>query len=696
MGQLKVFLSASKSANPINVQIIRDMLKKRGCLVFEYDPADPNEQMLGCDLLYIIPPEACDVIPRITVGRGQYEAIRRWEKEKSKETVVITNYLNKEFVFTRMEQITNRVCNRTRIGYVSTNLFGFDMNYNKMCKLAKFIDKPQAVHCANQQQWDFAASKLGRTDKIGYNDCGDIISIDSPNNSFFSTSTKANSYEILSFEAWCKLNDYSVSEPKWYETLKVGDKVKCIANRHGFYTRKIGDIFIIQKDYSDRNRIWYNLDSSEMFEEFELVSRLVDEKPVDPKIALLERAIKEYPIGTKFNSVASYSLTTGLHVKHTPKFNFAGNIGTKDNGENGIIYNAASGKWAEKIQENVTPIKDLPLEQWYKKDGFIVHLYHKNSVWGFHNGQWFESEAFSEEGLVKISEYDTLSLFKAEILKRYPSKVFTDLCNSLDFEIKNESISVNNKVTQIYIPVKPNLACANVSARIFDRGVWAKEVSVKPVEVTKSKFEVGKWYKYAAHTTNVWYIKYQKTDSNGIFIASEYIDNKRIYKNNLNNFTCGKADSKKVLLTDLSEIQQYLPEGHPDKIVTEKPNEFGYLVALVVGAGGVKYMKEGDIGKCISDNEFVFVVPGISHQIWAGSKGSTDFKWFKTLGEAEAFARTLDFDAAQECKHSVDCSKKLDLGLDKMYGVSGLYGNPFTILSKITKKKKLLKISTII
>ena len=695
MGQLKVFLSASKSANPINVQIIRDMLKKRGCFVFEYDPADPNEQMLGCDLLYIIPPEACDVIPRITVGRGQYEAIRRWEKEKSKETVVITNYLNKEFVFTRMEQITSRVCNRTRIGNVSTDLFGFDMNYSEMCKLAKFIDKPQAVHCANQQQWDFAASKLGRTDKIGYNDCGDIISIDSPNNSFFSTSTKANSYEILSFEAWYKLNDYSVSEPKWYETLKVGDKVKCIANKRGFYSRKIGDIFIIQKDYSDRNRIWYNLDSSEMFEEFELVSRLVDEKPVDPKIALLERAIKEYPIGTKFNSAASF-LATGLHVKHTPRFNRNGNIATRDNAENGIIYNAASGKWAEKIQENVTPIKDLPLEQWYKKDGFIVHLYHKNSVWGFHNGQWFESKEFSEEGLVKISEYDTLSLFKAEILKRYPSKVFTDLCNSLDFEIKNESISVNNKVTQIYIPVKPNPARANASARIFDKGVWAKEVSVKPVEVTKSKFEVGKWYKYVAYTTNVWYIKYQKTDSNGIFIASEYIDNRRIYRNNLNNFTCGKADSKKVLLTNLSGIQQYLPEGHPDKIVIEKPNEFGYLVALVDGAQGVTYMKRGDIGKCISDSEFVFVVPGISHKIWAGSKRSTNFKWFKTLGEAEAFARTLDFDAVQECKHSVDCSKKLDLGLDKMYGVSGLYGNPFTILSKITKKKKLLKISTII
>lgn len=699
MGQLKVFLSASKSANPINVQIIRDILKKRGCLVFEYDPADPNEQMLGCDLLYIIPPEACDVVPRITVGRGQYEAIRRWEKEKSKKTVVITNYLNKEFVFTRMEQITSRVCNRTRIGDVNTDLFGFDMNYNEMYKLAKFTDKPQAVHCANQQQWDFAASKLGRTDKIGYNGCGDIISIDSPNNSFFSTSNKANSYEILSFEDWCKLNDYSVNEPKWYETLKVGDKVKCIANKYDYSSRKVGQILTINEDFTKRGKISFNYDASDSFDEFILVSRASDNKPVDPKIALLERAIKEYPIGTKFNSAASF-LATGLHVKNVPRFNRNGNIGTRDNAENGIIYNAASGKWAEKIQEDVTPIKDLPLGQWYKKDGFIVHLYYKNSVWGFHNGQWFESEAFSEEGLVKISEYDTLSLFKAEILKRYPSKVFTDLCNSLDFEIKNELFSLNNKGTQIYIPVKPNPARANASARIFDKGVWAKEVSVKPVEVTKSKFEVGKWYKYVAHTTNVWYIKYQKTDSNGIFIASEYIDNRRIYKNNLNNFTCGEANSEKVLLTDLSEIQQYLPEGHPDKIIVEKSNEFGYLVALKNNPNGVSSMKKGDIGICVNKKEFIFDSHNIEHLkgiIWSGNgEDCVEFKWFKTLGEAEAFARTLDFDAAQECKHSVDCSKKLDLGLDKMYGVSGLYGNPFTILSKITKKKKLLKISTII
>ena len=37
----------------------------------------------------------------------------------------------------------------------------------------------------------------------------------------------------------------------------------------------------------------------------------------------------------------------------------------------------------------------------------------------------------------------------------------------------------------------------------------------------------------------------------------------------MNNFTCGTADSEKELVTDLSEIQQYLPDGHPDKIVKE-------------------------------------------------------------------------------------------------------------------------------
>ena len=65
----------------------------------------------------------------------------------------------------------------------------------------------------------------------------------------------------------------------------------------------------------------------------------------------------------KVISAASF-LTTGLHVKHTPRFNRNGNIATRDNAENGIIYNAASGKWAEKIQENVV------IAPWWSHDIF--------------------------------------------------------------------------------------------------------------------------------------------------------------------------------------------------------------------------------------------------------------------------------------------------------------------------------------
>lgn len=77
----------------------------------------------------------------------------------------------------------------------------------------------------------------------------------------------------------------------------------------------------------------------------------------------------------------------------------------------------------------------------------------------------------------------------------------------------------------------------------------------------KQEFIVGKWYKY-----NNWYIKYLK-NSNGYFRSSEEIFNKE-HKIIESNF--GECDKEKVLLTDLNEISDYLPEGHVDKIMTIK------------------------------------------------------------------------------------------------------------------------------
>lgn len=82
----------------------------------------------------------------------------------------------------------------------------------------------------------------------------------------------------------------------------------------------------------------------------------------------------------------------------------------------------------------------------------------------------------------------------------------------------------------------------------------------------KPTFEVGKWYKY-----NGWYIKYLKHSDSGAWISSEEIDCDCKYRKTNNPYGGKNVDSNKILLTDLSEIQQYLPDGHPDKIV--KPNE---------------------------------------------------------------------------------------------------------------------------
>jgi len=78
------------------------------------------------------------------------------------------------------------------------------------------------------------------------------------------------------------------------------------------------------------------------------------------------------------------------------------------------------------------------------------------------------------------------------------------------------------------------------------------------------KFIEGKWYKYSG-----WYIKYLRTDGNKAgymyFIASETINVDKKYNKTEGSF--GYADNEKVLLTDLTEIQQYLPNNHPDKII---------------------------------------------------------------------------------------------------------------------------------
>lgn len=102
---------------------------------------------------------------------------------------------------------------------------------------------------------------------------------------------------------------------------------------------------------------------------------------------------------------------------------------------------------------------------------------------------------------------------------------------------------------------------------------WGANIPAEYFEIMEDKktfgFEEGKWYK-----TENYYIKYSYTET----VEGTHSYNK-IWGEIVNHGEYKKFDylantgmeTELKILTDLSEIQQYLPEGHPDKFKVETP-----------------------------------------------------------------------------------------------------------------------------
>lgn len=94
--------------------------------------------------------------------------------------------------------------------------------------------------------------------------------------------------------------------------------------------------------------------------------------------------------------------------------------------------------------------------------------------------------------------------------------------------------------------------------------------SLLPWESEESKFIVGKWYKI----NNCWYAKFKTIHNSGNYWRHlEVIDYNGSYRSETRNLDNNWKSIPIVLLEDLSEIQQYLPDGHPDKIGDKKIEE---------------------------------------------------------------------------------------------------------------------------
>jgi hypothetical protein len=262
------------------------------------------------------------------------------------------------------------------------------------------------------------------------------------------------------------------------------------------------------------------------------------------KNQLIEEAKNRYLPGTKIKSAYTGSVyDVVLHDKL-----FITNSGNIDNGGKGYLYYNAN--WAEIISK---PESNLKVED-------LV-----------------EGEVYC--GLIKSSK--RIVIFYPEAFELYELDR-----NNYRFKSGNSPENIIN--IKLATPEEKQWLEVCIKANKF----ISKEEALKS---TETKFEVGKWYKI----NNCWYAKFNMIHGqNTYWQYTESITFQGVYNKLSDNIKTSsiKDGLSVVLLTDLREIQQYLPDNHPDKIKVMKEESLvgRYLKALVDRPNGIGLANKGD------------------------------------------------------------------------------------------------------
>lgn len=204
------------------------------------------------------------------------------------------------------------------------------------------------------------------------------------------------------------------------------------------------------------------------------------------------------------------------------------------------------------------------------EDEHSVYFYNENGIKVGLSKNYSNNFIITKENTNNKTTMDKEKLLKLA-KEKYPIGSIVN-CLVLDRNVKIISHDINsnyykNTDTRIYFSTEGS------TTKVYESGKWAEIIEQPKVETTK--FVEGKWYKY-----NNWYIKFQ-CNSGGLFKASEEING--YGKHSYCNSYFGECNINKILLTDLTEIQQYLPPNHSDLIIKDVIPEYVECIKEIVG-----------------------------------------------------------------------------------------------------------------
>jgi len=402
----------------------------------------------------------------------------------------------------------------------------------------------------------------------------------------------------------------------------------------------------------------YSLDEFKLFKKKEL-----------SKEELLIEAKKRYPIGTKyipFNSVFELETTKEPKIVHGKAAKFYGiEVGI------GYVYLAEGNRWAEIISSEVkvldkfpeTGCVNLPITlkfiDYFKKQGKTllgIEGFKEHYLCWNETNYWYATKSskvvFNHSDLYQFMSTEIKPLTVNDLIK---GEIYFHKC-TYSYIIEFSDLGFNNQIKgPHYIEIQYNNYSKNYANTTIDElriatqeeKDWLnacikanKFVSKEEALKKEVKFEQGCWYKI----NHCWYAKFMVIHGSGTYWRySDIIDSKGKFDNIPGNLSGDWKSISMELLTDLSEIQQYLPDGHSDKI--NKMKKFSSNT-YVVWTNDIGYyynkLKSNKIYKINScDGNHIKLNEDYIDSININYSYNKEIKWFSTLKEAESFIKPL-------------------------------------------------------